>query len=40
MLGINLSHDLPHDLGQARLGFATTAAGRLFFKLEKGKTKL
>jgi hypothetical protein len=32
--GTNLSHDLPHSLGQARLGVISTAAGRLFFKPE------
>jgi hypothetical protein len=32
ILRINLSHDLPHSLGQACRGVDTTAAGRLFFK--------
>jgi hypothetical protein len=38
-LRINLSHDLPHSLGQARRGVDSTAAGRLFFKLEKRNTR-
>jgi hypothetical protein len=35
ILRINLSHDLPHSLGQACRGVGSTTAGRLFFKLEK-----
>lgn len=33
-LRINLSHDIPHSLGQARHGVGRTAAGRLIFKPE------
>jgi hypothetical protein len=32
------SHDLPHSLGQACRGVASTSAGRLFFKPKKGMT--
>jgi hypothetical protein len=34
ILRINLSHETPHSLGQARRGVISTAAGRLMFKLE------
>jgi len=34
ILSTNLSHDLPHSLGQACRGVDSTAAGRLFFKPE------
>lgn len=34
----NLSHDLPHSLGQARRGVFSTVAGRLFSKLGNGMT--
>ena len=39
ILRINLSHDLPHSLGQACRGGINTTAGRLIFKPENGKTK-
>jgi hypothetical protein len=38
-LRINLSHDQPHSLGQACRSVFSTAAGRLFFKLEKRNTR-
>jgi|HubBroStandDraft_2_1064218.scaffolds.fasta_scaffold90731_2 hypothetical protein len=40
ILRINPSHDLPQGLGHARRGVSTTSASRLFFKPEKGKTRL